>query len=983
MEPGDETCKRGLMPMQSRPCRITALWLCGFPHEQDFAMTEPAAPAASTLSFGPFTVTPHERLVMRDGVALPMGARSFDTLMALMSRPTEVVSKWDLMAQVWPGMAVEETNLRFHVAALRKALGDGKDGARYITTLSGRGYCFVAPISQATIPAGPRTGSWPAPQPVKLPNRLQRMVGRDDAIAAASDRLMTSHFVTIVGPGGVGKTAVAVAIAHDLLETFADAAHFVDLAALSDPDLVITSILLMLGLPAQADDPLPALLAHLRDKRMLLILDNCEHVIATAAPLAAEIFHAAPHVHILATSREALRVEGEQVYRLAPLAVPPDSAGLTAATAQTYPALQLFLERATASGAQIALDDGNAAIVAGICRKLDGMALAIELAAGRVEAYGLEQTAALLDERLNLLWQGQRTAPPRQKTLQATLDWSYGLLSDIERLVLRRLAVFAGHFTIDAALEIVPDDRVDRARLFDAIDSLVAKSMVAPRPIGAMMRYRLLDTTRAYLFEIEPDDAALAARHAAYYRRWLEQAGTTWATVPSADERAIHFSALHNVRAALDWCFGANGDAGIGIPLAAAAAPIFLAMSLLIEGRRWSERALLAIDPSSRGSAEEMHIQAALGLTLMFTRGGSEAAHAALRRSLAIAEARGDAPNQLQLLGRMHIFHERMGQFDAALGYARQSRMVAEKLGDAASIALANSLLGVSLHLAGEHHDALSMLEAAWHGPGTERISTVHGFDHRNRAGISLARELWLLGRPADARQLARQTVTEAAQMDHPITLCIALIWAVSIDLWSGDLDGAEENIDRFIAHANSRSMGPYLAVGRGVKGELAIRRGDAADGVETIRACLRELHDAGYELLTTTFNIALVQGLLALGQVEQSARLIDDAIRLVEQSGDHLYMPELLRMKGRVLLARPQPEADQAEAHFAQALELSRRKGAKAWQLRSAIDLAGLLGERGRREEARGLLQSALEGFAEGSGTVDIRAANRTLGKL
>lgn len=940
-------------------------------------MTEPAATTAGMLSFGPFTVTPQERLVMRDGVVLPLGAKSFDTLIALMSRPNEVVSKFELMALVWPGMTVEEANLRFHVAALRKALGDGKDGARYITTLSGRGYCFVAPISQGGLPTERR----PAPQlelpPVKLPNRLQRMVGRADAIGTVSDKLLASRFVTIVGPGGVGKTAVAVAIAHDLLETFADVAHFVDLAALSDPDLVITSILLMLGLPAQTDDPLPALLAHLHDKKLLLILDNCEHVVAATAPLAAEIFRAAPQVHILATSREALRVEGEQVYRLASLAVPPDAPGLTAAAARTYPALELFLERARASGAQIALDDANAAIAAGICRKLDGMALAIELAAGRVEAYGLKQTAALLDERLNLLWQGQRTAPPRQKTLQATLDWSYGLLSDLERLVLRRLAVFAGHFTIDAALEVVPDERVDRARLFDAIDSLVAKSMVAPRPIGAMMRYRLLDTTRAYLLEIEQDETALAARHATYYRRWLEQAGTTWATVPSADERAIHFSALHNVRAALDWSFGNGGDTGIGIALAAAAAPIFLAMSLLIECRRWSERALLAIDAPARGSAEEMHLQAALGLTLMFTRGGSEAARSALTRSLAIPETRGDAPNQLQLLGRMHIFHERIGQFDAALGYARQSLVVAEALGDPASIALAHSLLGVSLHLAGEHRDALKMLELAWLGPGTERISTLYGFDHRNRAGISLARELWLQGQPSRARQLAQQTVAEAAQIDHPITLCIALIWAVSIDLWSGDIDGAEENIDRFIAHAESRSMGPYLAVGRGVKGELAIRRGDAAAGIETIRACLRELHDAGYELLTTTFNIALVHGLLALGQVEQSAHLIDDAIRLVEQNGDHLYMPELLRMKGKVLLSLPQPEAHGAETYLMQSLELSRRESAKAWELRAAIDLARLLAERGRRQDGKLLLQSALEGFAEGAETADIRVAN------
>ncbi|MCP3372915.1 ATP-binding protein [Bradyrhizobium cajani] len=946
-------------------------------------MTEPAASAAGPLSFGPFVVTPHERLVTRDGGALPLGAKAFDMLIALMSRPNEVVSKWDLMALVWPGLTVEEASLRFHIAALRKALGDGKDGARYITTLSGRGYCFVAPITKADASTERRSASRVDLPPVKLPNRLQRMVGRDDAVAAVSDKLITSRFVTIVGPGGVGKTAVAVAIAHDLLETFSDAAHFVDLAALSDPDLVITSILLMLGLPAQTDDPMPALLAHLRDKRMLLILDNCEHVVAAAAPLAAEIFHAAPHVHILATSREALRVEGEQVYRLAPLAVPPDSAGLTATAAQTYPALQLFLERATASGAQIALDDANAAIVAGICRKLDGMALAIELAAGRVEAYGLEQTAALLDERLNLLWQGQRTAPPRQKTLQATLDWSYGLLSDTERLVLRRLAVFAGHFPIDAALEVVPDERVDRSRLFDAIDSLVAKSMVAPRPIGAMMRYRLLDTTRAYLLEIEPNEASLAARHASYYRRWLEQAGSTWATVPSADERAIHFSALHNVRAALDWCFGTGGNFSIGIALAAAAAPIFLAMSLLIECRRWSERALLAIDPPSRGSAEEMHIQAALGLTLMFTRGGSEAARGALSRSLAIAEARGDEINQLQLLGRMHIFHERMGEFDAALGYARQSLTVAERLGDAASIALAHSLLGVSLHLAGEHRDALNMLEAAWQGPGTERISTVYGFDHRNRAGISLAREFWLQGRSAEALQLARQTVADAAQMDHPITLCIALIWAVSIDLWSGDLDGAEENIDRFIAHAESRSMGPYLAVGRGVKGELAIRRGDAAAGVETIRACLRELHDAGYELLTTTFNIALVQGLLALGEVEQSAGLIDEAIHLVDESGDHLYMPELLRLKAGVLLVLPEPDPGEAEGHLMQSLELGRRKGARAWELRTAIDLAQLLGKQRRRRDAKLLLQSALEGVVEGSETADIRAANELLQAL
>ncbi len=222
-------------------------------------------------------------------------------------------------------------------------------------------------------------------------------------------------------------------------------------------------------------------------------------------------------MHILATSREALRIEGEHVYRLDALACPPDAPDLTAAAVQKFPAVQLFVERAVASGAHLDISDLDAPIVASICRKLDGVALAIELAARRVESYGLQQTAALLDQRLTLLWLGSRTAPPRQKTLQATLDWSYGLLSELERVVLRRLAVFVGHFTLDAALEVAASAPLDQSTVFGAIDSLVAKSMVATRPIGAMMRYRLLDTTRAYALDIRIDDtelADLAVRHA-------------------------------------------------------------------------------------------------------------------------------------------------------------------------------------------------------------------------------------------------------------------------------------------------------------------------------------------------------------------------------------------------------------------------------------------------------------------------------------
>jgi tetratricopeptide (TPR) repeat protein len=352
----------------------------------------------------------------------------------------------------------------------------------------------------------------------------------------------------------------------------------------------------------------------------------------------------------------------------------------------------------------------------------------------------------------------------------------------------------------------------------------------------------------------------------------------------------------------------------------------------------------------------------------------------ALDRSLIIAEERDDVRNQLQLLGRMHIFHERMGQFEPALRFARRSSLVSSTMADPSAIAVSQSLLGVSLHLAGDHLGARTELEAAINCPERHRTTTVYGFDHHNRACITLARTLWLQGYPVRAADLARQTVSEAAQMDHPVTLCIALIWAVSVFLWSGDLESAEENIDRFIAHAQSRSMGPYLAVGRGVKGELAIQRGDAKSGVESLKQCLDDLHAARYELLTTPFNISLIQGLLTIGRFDEGMSLMDETLRLVEANGDLVFMPELLRVKGNALLSLVESESGEAERCFRNSLEWSRRQGALAWELRTAIDLAKLLTNQKRSAEAEALLQPVLGRFEQGWDTADQKIARELL---
>ena len=952
-------------------------------------MAEQGQHSGDMLSFGPFRLIAGERLLLRGDTPVELGARTLDTLIALVSRPNEIIGKRELMALIWPDVVVEEGSLRFHIAGLRKALGDGRDGARYIATLAGRGYCFVAPVTHsggaASIPVTVATG-WTGPS--FLPGNLGRMVGRDASVAAILALLESSRFVTITGPAGVGKTTVAVAVGHALLDRFAGAVLFVDFGTLSDPAIVAASVASMLGIPIQSDDPAPGLIAWLRDRRLLLVLDNCEHVVDAAARLAQDIFRAAPQVHILATSREALRVEGERVHPLAPLTAPPDEPGLTAEDVLAFPAARLFVDRVAASGAELELGDAEAAIVARLCRKLDGVPLAVELAAGRVGTYGLRHTVALLDQRLALLWQGQRTAPPRQQTMQATLDWSYRLLSEVERVVLRRLAIFVGNFTIEAALAVVPGGAVEASVVFAAIDGLVAKSMVATRPAGAMMRYRLLDTTRNYLRTIDADasdHADLAARHAAFYRRWLVQTAAEWPNLPSAAERSPRLAELGNVRAALDWSFAPGGDERIGIDLAAAAAPVFLAMSLLTECHRWSERALGALAHSARGGREEMHLQAALGLSLMFTRGSSEEARTALNRSLAIADQRGDALNQLQLLGPLQMFHLRLGDFSTALHYGRRGTAVSQAMEDPAALALAHALLGLSLHFTGELGDARRELEAALRqGPAALPGGTTYlGFDGRNLAGAALARTFWLQGCPVRALDCARRSVREAAATDHPVTLSVALIWAVTVFFWTGDLDSAADHIDLFCARARSAPHGPYVVVGRAFRGELAIRRGDAAAGVESLRACLEELRAARYELLTTSFRIALVQGLTITGRFAEALALVDDTIALVEANGHFSYLPELLRVKGRLLCAMPHPRGAEAESCFLASLDLSRRQGALAWELRTAIDLAALHDEQARPEAARALLQPLIGQFVEGMDTADLVAAGQLIASL
>ena len=411
-------------------------------------------PAETVVSFGKFRLYPAERLLERDGIPVRIGGRALDILILLAERAGEVVSKKDLVARVWFDVTVDEGSLRFHVTALRKALGDGKSAARYVTNVPGRGYCLVVPASRSI---ERRASGEKAPvlgQPWTLPARLARMVGRDDTVQEITEALSADRFVTIVGPGGIGKTTVAIAAAHALSPAFDGQVSFVDLGPLSEPRLVPAAVTSTLGLMIGSDDAIASLVASLQDTRLLLILDSCEHVIEPVAVLAETLFNAAPSVHILVTSRESLRVEGEHIHRLFPLQCPPEREDLSASDVLGFSAAQLFVERAIAASYGFEVTDAEARFVTDICHRLDGIPLALEIVAARVDVFGVRELAARLDDRLLLTTRGRRTAIPRHRTLRAALDWSYELLSEDERILLRHLAIFAGSFTLEAATAV-------------------------------------------------------------------------------------------------------------------------------------------------------------------------------------------------------------------------------------------------------------------------------------------------------------------------------------------------------------------------------------------------------------------------------------------------------------------------------------------------------------------------------------------------
>jgi predicted ATPase/DNA-binding winged helix-turn-helix (wHTH) protein len=925
------------------------------------------------------------------GIPVPLGGRAFEVVRVLVQSAAVLVTKDQMMERVWPSATVGDGTLHVHISAVRKALGQDR---ALLKTVSGRGYrllgSWMPQQRDATAAQVQSSRTPPVASPANnFPPIINRLVGRAAACQFVRDLVSAYRVVTLTGLGGIGKTVLAIKAVRYLLPEFEDGGWIVELASLSDPGLVPSTVASALGLKLSGEISAESVARAVGGRHLLLVLDNCEHVIDAVAHLAEALTRLCPRTTIVATSREILRVEGESVYRVPPLDVPAPGQAAPDYIMQ-YSAVELFVVRTKALNAGFSPAAEDLVSIAAICRHLDGIPLAIEFAAARAAVLSVEGVAVGLHDRFALLTAGRRTALPRQRTLRATLDWSYELLPETERRLLRGLAVFAGGFTVDAAAAVMTDTGFEASAVLDGIANLVAKSWVALDKSGSAARWTLLETIRAYALEklAEHAENDVAAEYHALYFRDLFTPQARGARSPlSDDDLARHVREIDNVRAALDWSFSPAGNPAIGVDLTAAYSPIWRYLSLMIECRERCERALLDLEPHVTANMRlRMELQMDLAAGMFITMGPPEQAITLLAEAIETANALDDLQAQARALTMLVPVYAFRGEYSRALIAAERIEQIAHRMGNPIHLRLAYQPMGVTLFLNGRHREAQQYLERILRFPAApeDRRDAIyyHSNDHA-AARAMLARALWMQGFAEQALNEAHLSLKGLQGADHQLLLCQILNQGISrIATMTGDFTTADREIARLIELATGLNAHAWETVGHFLRGQLLVERGEYAQGLRVLRDAFETCDRTGWRLSYAEFKGALALGLVGTGWLDEALLAVEDAMAADREGADGhgWYAPELLRIRGEVLL---QQATDQsilaAEDCFNHASRMAREQGALFWELRIALSVARLRVSQGRHDEARATLASVYGRFTEGFATADMRAA-RTL---
>jgi len=931
------------------------------------------------VHFGPYRIYPGQRLVLEGDQPLRLGRRAMDILLILLEHAGNVVSKQQLIAQVWPKSVVEDINLRVHMAALRKALGDGQAGQRYIVTVAQRGYSFVAPFSLASIEQHPDNEAH-EPRRHNLPVRRTRLIGRQHLVDSLVTHLARQRFITLVGPGGIGKTTVALRVAEQLIGHYRDGIRLLDLAPLNDPAMITAHLATLLDQALHDGEPMNSLATCLRERQMLLVIDNCEHLIDAIALLCEGILRGAPQVHILATSRESLRAEGEYVQRLESLDCPPPIAVLDRAQTLSFSALQLFVERAMANHDSFELSDEELPLAIEICQRLDGIPLAIELAAAQVADLGIDGLLTQLQGSFRLLTQGSQATLGRHQTLRATLDWSFELLSVCEQTCLRRLGLFRGGFTLESAAAVIVGEHIEPNLVLASITQLVAKSLLNVEVGDEEVFYRLLDTTRSYALEklhLAAEVSDTRQRHAERCLALMQQAQDDWEQTPTHLWIERYARGLEDIRAALEWGLHANGPQMLAIRLTASSMPLWQELSLLKEHGVYVRRALALLDAAAEPCPRlTIALKLALGSSCYHAQGGTAETVDAFVSARTLAERYDDVAGQLRAVSGHMAVNLCSGNYQMALEQSQQFDRLGLH-GDAVLSLSTHRLRVLALHFSGDQQQAREHAEQV-----IQRMAQsghlnrfTHGFgvqyDQSVAALTILARILWLQGQPEQAWRTARQALDIAIQINHGTSICYTLaLSGCLIAHYNGDTATARELLRMLLEQAQKHSVVLFYNWARQYAQVIEGAEGPSLAGVGLVKEIMVTL-DGGF-----------VDGAL-LARAESGAAGWSTA--------------EILRVRGEALVAeenllevgclggrlREQARSHRGEAVLLEALAVAKSQGALAWELRSATSLAQLWQRQGHAQQAYELLAPIYGRFTEGFATPDLTKVRRLLDEL
>ncbi|MCP1801794.1 putative ATPase [Bradyrhizobium japonicum] len=914
-----------------------------------------------------------------------MGGRAFELLRLLVQRRGELVSKNELMAAAWPGTFVHDSNLKVNMWSLRRSLGDTQIEPIYIATVARRGYKFIADVR---VGIGEIEGE-PAladPLPLSHAPSPRGIVGREADIVEIADLLAEDRHVTLTGAGGIGKTTVALAVAQAFVSRYRDGVCFIDLATISDPTLFGAALVTALGIRGNTDMGLAAVLDYLRPRQMLLILDNCEHVLPAATIFASKFMTDTSPSRLLATSREPLGTTTELVVRLGSLSAPSSGLGLSVDQAVRFPAVELFVRRA-AEWSDYEFVDEDCDAIAVVCHSLDGLPLAIELAAAQISRFTPRELLVVLDQRLGFSAAGAAAGPPRHETLMATIDWSYRLLSQTEARLFALLSVFSDGFEHEDAVFVAEAAGLTPIDVATALGSLVAKSLLSAQARGASLRYRLLDSTRRYAAERRRGDPACSGamrRHAERMAALFEQSEEDWRWREPTDWTERYLGRIADLRSALSWSFGEQGDDILGIRLAVAAITLWSETSILSEAQARLEVALALAKRVPCDDLSKAKLACALGWSLFYARKSSNENEVTWLDAIAFARRTDSVDLQQRALAGFAFYLLQIGEIARAITYLEGATSLADRDPDSTATSEADKALAWAHAFAGELSksrpvlDRLASTHSLARGRSRKDANEVYRFI---TVRTNMPFVVWMQGQADYAARLAREAVDAADRGGHWVSQSNALgLAALPISLEIGDLDALDMFTERLRRNLERERIWRWVSVERYFSACLRDLRGDPR-AVDDLRAAIDELIECRFLMRIGSYLSFLARAYLRQGRIAQARDAVTRAIDYQERQGERWCRSELQRVNASILLE--DGETVRAEKLLKEALAEARAIGALTFALRIATDLAAHWAATNREIDAVQLLAPILGEFTEGFGTQDLVRASRLLAQI